>query len=156
MGLSDNSTEQNPPSPWFVFCRLFANCSQLLLGVMGIALIVDRVMPGRSLRAELVWAGVALPWVFLMRRLGATPKPRRPRAGARTLIFVFSFVCFSSAATFLAWWETAPLANTADSLVGTGLTAFFFAGFMSLSEKGMWVDGPPYALGDRFRQLFKL
>jgi|SRR5579859_363931 len=136
----NRETDLNPPSSWFVLCQLLGGYTNLLLAIIGIAAIVDQFMPGRTLRAEVIVACIALPWGLLMRRLGAISKPRRPKDGSRTVLFVFYLVCFSSILPLYDWWARTPTLDWTRRSVGSVLMALIIAGFLSLREKGVWLE----------------
>jgi len=136
----DREANLNPPSAWFVLCQMLAVYATLFLALIGIAAIVDQIMPGRTVRADLLVGGFAFIWVFLMRRLGVISKPRRPKDGARAVLFAVYFVCFASISPLVDWWARAPNEHQANRIMGSVLTALLVAGFMSLSEKGAWRD----------------
>ena len=133
-------TDLNPPSAWFVLCQLLAVYANLMLALIGIAAIADQIMPGRTVRAELLVGGVAFLWGFLMRRLGVISKPRRPKDGARAVLFAFYFVCIASISPLVDWWARTPNEHQANRIAGSLFTALLVAGFMSLSEKGAWLE----------------
>jgi len=133
-------TDLNPPSAWFVLCQMLGVYANLFLAIIGIAAIVDQIMPGRTLRALLLVGGVASLWGFLMRRLGVISKPRRPRDGARAILFVVFFVGFASVSPLVDWWTRVPPFALDHRIMGNVFTALLFAGLMSLSEKGVWLE----------------
>jgi hypothetical protein len=140
MDFAYNREESSAPPAWFALCQLFGTYAQLLLVIIGIAAIVDRIMPGRTLSAELAIVVPAFLWTFLTQRLGVISKPRRPETGARTILFVYYFISFSSLLFLLDLWERKPELNSASSIERLVVSGLFFAGFMSLTEKGAWLD----------------
>lgn len=143
----NHETDLNPPSAWRVLCQMLGVYANVLLALVGIAAIADQIIPGRTVRTDLLVGGVAFLWAFLMRRLGVISKPRRPKDGARAVLFAFYFVCYASLPLLVDWWTRAPNEHQANRIVGSLFTAVLVAGFMSLSEKGAWLkpSGEPPA-----------